>query len=130
MAGSPANRSNVLGVDGEVRGGFGHLNPSCLCATANLDSALLVCYPDETGVDVTALRWRVLPADASAQGGAVRRPSLVVGRGRLRGRRGVAGGRAGEQLVDAQLVRLVGGHALDEGGLLLPRNQGVVVQHR
>lgn len=34
-------------------------------ATATLDSALLVPYPDETGVDFTELGWRVLPADAS-----------------------------------------------------------------
>ena len=36
-------------------------------ATAILDSALLVPYPDETGVDFTALGWRVLPSDASPQ---------------------------------------------------------------
>jgi hypothetical protein len=35
-------------------------------ATATIDPALLVPYPDETDVDVGELGWRVLPADASA----------------------------------------------------------------
>jgi hypothetical protein len=44
-----------------------NLTPPAAAATITIDPALLVPYPDEQGVTIEELGWRVLPADATPE---------------------------------------------------------------